>query len=224
MQFRLPALHSRAVFIGQTGSGKTTLARAALCSVPAYRFVIVYDVKGQMRPAEWPGFKFVSSFDEMKAAAEMKKGRKWIFEKIVYQPNINEIPDDSNLEPADRFFKFIYYRENTVVYIDEIYGVTTGRRIPFHFKAILTRGRERGITCLMATQRPAEIPQFILSEAESYYVFKLQMPQDKERIRKIKGIPEDAIDGLDKFEFLYANEFGFSTRKRKIKLRVKNAK
>lgn len=219
MQFQWPPINSRAVFIGQTGSGKTTLARSALCSIPAYRFVVVYDVKGQMKAADWPGFKLVTSFEKLREAAELKSNGRWVFEKLIYQPNIYEVPDDSDLEAADRFFKWIYYRTNTVLYVDEVYGVTTGRKIPFHFKAILTRGRERGITCLMATQRPAEIPQFILSEAENYYVFQLQMPQDKERIRKIKGIPESAIESLDKFEFLFANDRGFDTRKRKIKIR-----
>lgn len=216
MQFKWPELNSRAVFIGQTGSGKTTLARLALCRIPAYKFVIVYDVKGQMKARDWPGFKIVSSFDELRQAAELKKENRFVFPKIIFQPNIYEVPDENDLEKADKFFKYVYFRENTVLYVDEIYGVTTNRKIPFHFKAILTRGRERGITCLMATQRPAEIPQFILSESETYYIFTLQMPQDKERIRKIKGIPETAIEDLGKFEFLIATDSGYSTRKRKL--------
>lgn len=218
MEFKWPELNSRAVSIGQTGSGKTTLFRLALCRVPAYKFVIVYDVKGQMKPGEWPGFKFVKSFDELRKAAGLKINGKFTFPKIVFQPNIYELPDDKDLEHADKFFKFVYFRENTVLYVDEIYGVTTNRTIPFHFKAILTRGRERGITCLMATQRPAEIPQFILSESENFYIFQLQMPQDKERIRKIKGIPEKAIEDLNKFEFLVATDSGYSTRKRKLEI------
>lgn len=204
--------------MGATGSGKTTLAREMLKRIPAYRFVIVYDVKGQMKPGDWAGFKFVKTFDELKKAAELQEKKEFIFPKIVFQPSIYELPDDGNLEPADKFFKFVYFRENTLVYVDEVYGVTTNRTIPFHFKAILTRGRERGITCFMATQRPAEIPQFILSESEYYFIFKLQMPQDKERLRKIKGIPESAIESLDKYEFLTATESGYSTRKRKFRL------
>lgn len=216
MKFRFPELNSRAVFVGQTGSGKTTAARLMLLRIPAYKFVIVYDVKGQMKRKEWPGFEFVSSFDELKKKAELQSSGIYVYPKLVFQPNIYEVPDENDLEPADRFFKFVYFRTNTVVYVDEVYGVTTGRRIPFHFKAILTRGRERGITCFMATQRPAEIPQFILSESENFYVFQLQMPQDKKRIREIKGIPESAIEGLEKFEFLAATDSGYSTRKRKL--------
>ena len=45
------------------------------------------------------------------------------------------------------------------------------------------------------------------------------MPQDKERIYKIKGIAPELIEGLDKYEFLAATDSGFSTRKRKFKMR-----
>lgn len=219
MQFKWPELNSRSVFVGQTGSGKTTLAREALCRIPAYRYVIVYDVKGQMKSADWPGFKFVTAFDELRKTADLKIKGSLAFPKIVFQPKVDEIPDASDLTHAETFFRWIYYRQNTVVYVDEVYGVTGPQTIPFHFKAILTRGRERGITTMMATQRPASIPQFILSESEYYFVFRLQMPQDKKRIRDIKGIPESAIEDLDKFEFLIADESDYSTRKRKLNMR-----
>lgn len=216
MKLRIPEIASRAVFVGQTGSGKTTAAREMLKRY--YKYVVVYDVKGQMKPGDWSGFEFVKSFDELRKKAELKTDGKWANPKIVFQPNIYELPDENDLSHADKFFKYIYFRTNTVVYVDEIYGVTAGRKIPFHLKAILTRGRERGITCIMATQRPKEIPQFILSESENFYVFQLQMPQDKEAIEKIKGIPASAIERLRKFEFMVASDSDFDTRKRKIKL------
>ncbi len=215
MKFRMPEYNSRAVFVGQTGSGKTTLARMIL---GYYNDVVVYDVKGQMKPKDWPGFKFVFSFDDLRRFGGMQQSGKSVYPKIVFQPNIYELPDEKNLEPADQFFKWIYFRENTVLYIDEVYGVTAARVIPFHLKAILTRGRERGITAIMATQRPKEIPQFILSESEHFYVFRLQMPQDKDAIERIKGIPTTAIDSLEKYEFLIATDRDYSTRKRKLKL------
>lgn len=171
-----------------------------------------------MEPKQWPGFKFVKSFDELRRAAELKTSGSFTFPKIVFQPRVEEIPDLNDLTHADTFFRWVYYRENMIVYVDEIYGVTGPRQIPFYLKAILTRGRERGITCMMATQRPAEIPQFVLSESEYFYVFRLQMPQDKKRIRDIKGIPETAIESLEKYEFLFADSTDYSTRKRKLEV------
>lgn len=190
-----------------TGSGKTTLAREMLQYFP---FVVVYDVKGQMTAKQWPGFEILKDFDKLIKA----KGPK-----LIYQPNIREIPDEKNWEFAERFFKWIYLRKNTLVYIDEVYGCTAASFIPFYFKAILTRGRERGITCMMATQRPSLIPQFILSESENYFVFKLQMPQDKKKIEEIKGFSVETLNGLKKYQFLIANETDYSLKPRILKVK-----
>jgi hypothetical protein len=215
MNFAFPEPNTRTVLVGATGSGKTTVARSLL---QFYPYVIVYDVKGQMKPADWQGFLFVNTFSDLTKAASKQNNGEFVFKKIVFQPVFTELPDEKNLAPADKFFRFIYERLNTVVYVDEVYGVTAARMIPQYLKAILTRGRERGITAFLATQRPAEIPQFILSESENFFVFRLQLPQDKERIERIKGIPVELIESLDKYEFLIANESEYSARKRKIKL------
>ncbi len=207
MQFNIPQPNSRSALIGMTGSGKTTLARSFLTKY--YRYVVVYDVKGQMRAKDWPGYAIYTDFDKLIKAKE---------ERLIYQPNINEIPDEKNWDYAEKFFKWIYLRRNTVVYVDEVYGCTGRDYIPFYFRAILTRGRERGITCLMATQRPSLIPQFILSESENYYVFKLQMPQDKKKIEEIKGFSVESLNKLKRYEFLIADETEYSERPRKIKL------
>jgi hypothetical protein len=180
-----------------TGCGKTTLARRILQLHP---FVVVYDIKGMMKPAEWPGFTFVKEFDKL-INLDAKK-----HPKTVYQPIFEEVPDENNRDYAERFFKWIYLRKNTTLFVDEVYGCTVRDWIPYFYKAILTRGRERGITVLQASQRPAMIPQFILSESENFYVFRLQLPQDKKKIAETKGFPVDAINGLKKHEFLMATE------------------
>lgn len=203
--------------MGKTGSGKTFLAKSIL---RLYRYVIVYDVKGQMRAKDWPEFLFVRKFEDLEKAANSRRpiSRDLEYPKIVFQPGINEIPDADNLEPAEKLCRFVYDRKNTVFYVDEAYSITSGRKIPFWYKAILTRGRERGLTLITACQRPKEIPMFILSESENYIVFSLQLPQDREVIEKIKGIPAGDIERLDKFQFLIANEIEYSARPKKLKV------
>lgn len=212
----IPAPNSRTVLIGKTGSGKTTFARLLLTRF--YRFVIVYDVKAMMKQSEWPDFVFVEKIDDLERLGDQRDlfGRV-VNPKIIYQPVFSEVPDGGDLDSAERFFRYVYERKNTVLFIDEVYGVTVGRKIPYWYKAILTRGRERKITLISATQRPKEIPVFILSESENYVVFSLQMPQDIELLERIKGIDAGAIKALDKFEFLIANEFDAASKKLKLK-------
>jgi hypothetical protein len=39
------------------------------------------------------------------------------------------------------------------------------------------------------------------------------MPQDREKIERITGIPQERIESLKKFEFLTATEYDYSERK-----------
>lgn len=44
-----------------------------------------------------------------------------------------------------------------------------------------------------------------MSESENYYVFKLNMPQDRKKVYEITGIKDDNIFDLKKRYFIYAN-------------------
>ncbi len=185
-----PQRTDRAVFIGQTGSGKTTLARVVLANRP---FVIVYDAKGLLN---W------NDYERHVTLITLVKSKE---PRLIYAPVAEELRDWDFIEA---FFHFVYRRRHTTLYIDEVYGVTKRDEIPPSYHACLTRGRELGISTFSATQRPMLIPQTVLSESEHYYVFKLLLPQDKKKVREVIGIQENAINGLSKYQFYYANNEG----------------
>lgn len=200
-----PGANSRAMFVGKTGCGKTTLAYRI---VSRYKHAVVLDIKGEMTEKDWAGFTVFSSFDNLRKADKR-------ITKRIYQPNIFE----QNSEYYERFFQWIYERRNTCVYIDEVLGLCRSwSDIPFYYKGILTRGRQRGIACLQATQTPMNIPHALLSQSEIYYVFFCKMPQDREKIEKITGISQDAQASLNDFEFLVATDRDYSLQKRRLKL------
>jgi energy-coupling factor transporter ATP-binding protein EcfA2 len=187
-----PAPGDRAAFVGQTGSGKTTLAEMA-CRVRPY--VVVLDPKGRI---DWKGYTVHTTLaDTIKASGESHR--------LVYKPTYDELQDEETL---DRFFEWVYKRGNTTLYVDEIFAIAQGDQYPWHFGACLTRGRELGVSVYVATQRPARIPQVMLSESEHVYCFRLKLPQDQERMADITGLDETAIARLPKHHFYYAPQDG----------------
>ena len=187
------ANNDRCFLTGQTGSGKTTLARVI---VQQYPFSVVHDYKGNIK---WPGFVRCESLKELQEkGADVKNPR------LIYAPNHQELDDE---EKIDEFFRWIYLRRNTAVYVDEVYSICKRIKAPHFFQACITRGRELGITTICSSQRPSMLPMFVLSESEHYYVFRLQLPKDRKRIEEIIGIPEDKIL-MEKHKFYYATSGG----------------
>lgn len=95
------------------------------------------------------------------------------------------VPDSGNWEPI---FEEAYRIGNVVVYIDEVYGVVDiGKKPGTYLMACYTRGRERGIGMVAATQRPTWVPLVIFSEAEWFFVFQLLLPDDRRRVAGFVG-------------------------------------
>ena len=179
------------MIVGMTGSGKTTLAKALLA---VRDYVVVLDMKGLI---SWGGYKRVTTLAE---AMNERDARK-----IVYAPNHIELQSPATI---DKFFRWIFERRNTTLYVDEVYAVCHKGQIPFHYNAVLTRGRERNISTISSVQRPKQIPQTILSESEYHYIFKLLMPQDRQRMNDVIGVSAEEIERLEKYQFLFATAAG----------------
>lgn len=189
----LPRRTDRVFLTGQTGSGKTTLARVMLQS---REYVVVLDVKGLI---VWPGYTIITELEKLKDVDPL------IVKRIIYKPSYIEL---SNEDTVNAFFGWVYDRGGTTLYVDELAGVTQGNRYPWYYGACQMRGRERGIEVISGTQRPTDIPQIAMSEAEHAYVFKLKMKRDRERIEHLTSIPQTLVASLQKRQFLYAPQDG----------------
>lgn len=175
----------RGVLVGMTGSGKTTLARVLL---RPYQYVAIFDAKGLI---------YWEDFERCETLREVVRSKA---DRISYAPNHKELRDDGFI---DGFFEWAYQRQNTFLYVDEVYAVTDRLEIPDHYHAILTRGRERGNGLLSATQRPMLIPSVIMSESENWYVFRLGMEADRKKVEQCIGLSSWQISELPKRRFYY---------------------
>lgn len=161
----------RVALVGRTGSGKTYLARLLLANV---RRLVVVDSKSSL--AEW--------------SLEIPSSRDWrSFERgnPARWRVLHPITDDPQ-SWYEQLFQRLYLIGNVTVYIDEAYAVTpVGKQPGAWLSALYTRGRERGISVWAATQRPTWIPLFMLSESDWFFIFRLQMAEDRRRMAQIVG-------------------------------------
>lgn len=203
MQFSelIPKVGNRVFLSGMTGCGKSVLARHLLAA-RTDALVLIHDAKDEIK---WPGYERFTTIEKLIAANP---------KRAIYAPNIAQL---DNPKCWDAFFKFAFFRQrknfkakkklNTIVYVDEAYAVTDGEVIPFYYKAGLTRGRSLGLEIWSATQRPKNIPQFLMSEVQNTFLFFHQMPQDKQKLRGMFAVSEDLLEAIsyDDHQFISIN-------------------
>jgi len=74
----------------------------------------------------------------------------------------------------------------------------------------LQQGREHGVESWNATQRPVNVPNVVMSEAEHVYTFRMKMESDREKVARMCQLEPDLMaklpDGrpLPKHVFYYA--------------------
>ena len=175
---------------GMTGGGKSKLAEY-LVNDPDKPYSVVYDPKHSRTVSEWPNQTRIENWSELISSDA---------NRIVYSPPIPELKDKQR--QLD-FFQWIFEQQHVRVYVDECTSLLGNTDPNFWFKLCLTQGRERGVSVVTTTQRPSWIPLITMSEATKFYIFKLNMPEDMERIRKITGITEDEQMRLGEHEFWY---------------------
>ncbi len=198
--------NDRAILIGATGSGKTTLARY-LVEDDAKPYSVTYDAKISESIGKWEGHQFYDDFDSLTEAKERR---------LIFRPSFLESVDKQQQE---LFFAWIYERWYTRLYIDEAYALLGGINPSFYLQAILSRGRERGISTIIATQRPKRIPLITLSESEHVFLFRLNMVEDRIRAYELTGIDPLDQTSLRNYEFFYFNALsGKSTSKMTLTL------
>lgn len=192
------------VFIaGMTGSGKSYLAESYLAS---YEYVVKLDTKDEVTERRikgenlWYGLREGKDFTVCRSLEELSTVET---KKIIYVPDIDE-QDDIHY---DAFFKWIYERQNTIVWVDELMEVCpSALKFPFYLKAIYTRGRSKNIGCWALTQQPVNIPSFVYANSTHFFTFELQRFEDREKVSKSTGVPELKYTPTDKqhpFAFWY---------------------
>lgn len=183
--------NSRTFIAGKTGTGKTYLAERLLKGVNR---LIVIDTKGNLKE------RFSLTPESKKAWKKFDSG-----DDIRIQVKSPLLPVEKFQEYFDGIFEKAYHAGNCIVYIDEVYGVTNGSRdLPTWLTALYTRGRELGVGVMCCSQRPRHIPLFCMSESENFFIFRLLLKEDTDRLGSFVG-ELSPVPNSDKHGFWFYN-------------------
>ena len=168
---------------GMTRSGKSFFCEQVLAR---YTYVVKLDTKHEYlerrRKGEsvWDGltegkdFVIVHDLDSLEEAET---------DKIIYAPPF-ELQD---MDSFDTFFMWIYERENTILWIDELMSFTTAHSYSRQLHKLMIMGNSKNIGVWACTQRPAGIPTIILANVYYIIAFNLNFPADRKKMSEITG-------------------------------------
>lgn len=170
----VPQKGERALTIGQTGSGKTVFNRWLLTRIENSP-TIIYDTKEEPKFNSLPNSSRVTSWDNVVRAVDNPA-----IDYVIFQPPLR---DSADPEIMDRYLERHYQQfHDCTAYIDEIYQFHKGAHSGPGLLGLLTRGRSKGITTLMSTQRPKFLTRFAISETQKFYVMKITFNDDRKAL------------------------------------------
>jgi hypothetical protein len=169
---------------GGTGTGKSNLAEIYLAG-ENFPFVVKLDTKGEVferQAAGEPIWRGLTEGEDFEIVYKLKDLDRVQTPKIIYAPDYEE----QEFAYYDSFFKWVYERQNTTLWIDELMSVCENpHRIPRMLKAIYTRGRSRRTSVWSCSQRASEIPNIILANTQVFFIFTLNMESDRIKLVKM---------------------------------------
>lgn len=119
------------------------------------------------------------------------------YDRILYQP------DNAEPEDFDEVCKIVFQHRNNAIYVDEATRITTPNKIGYWYNTIITQGRSYNVGNITVSQRPNNIHNTIISESLHFFIFKLNLPRDIDKLRDMIGSVVDNIRLLPEFHFIY---------------------
>lgn len=182
----------RIMVVGKSGVGKTKMSKDWL--LPHYPRILFYDIKRENDDFE---------HDIIIGTPEELEKKINLYDIILYQPEPSEEEKDLT-DDFNQVCRIVFQNKNRALYVDEAMAVTSPSKIPYWFKIVITQGRSYNVGEISATQRPKNIHNTLISEAEHLFIFSLNLQGDIDKLEEMIG--EDAaseIRNLPEFHFIY---------------------
>lgn len=196
MQFKSS---QRIAILGRTGTGKTHFSRHFFL----YQIdrLVIHDLKHELN-----GLKATYCHKPEDIVWCWNHNRY----KIVYQPppGIDLIEDFNNL------CYLVFHKGNYVLWVDEVGSVTSAYNIPQWFSECLRLGRGRNTGVISLSQRPMDIHNTVLSEADYIIAFQLHLKGDRQKVAGIIGEEASKLREIPRYHYLLYDPYeGYSFHK-----------
>jgi hypothetical protein len=179
----IPEQGERALVVGQTGSGKTGFALWLLERIP-FAPIIMYDLKVEpkfdllgkpKKKGDEPSNVVVNTVEEA--------------HEYIDDPSKDYIivrPPEQLLGEPDALDEMLWYHylhfHQCPAFLDECDMFQRNGRAGKGLTSLLKRGRSKGITTIMCSQRPVRIDRSCVTESSKAYIFRLSDKKDRQRI------------------------------------------
>jgi hypothetical protein len=190
------------VIVGRKGSGKTELAKTLINSVE-FGNIIWYDTIGEFAQGKsgLPGFEKIKSLKVLRnrllgwqnKAYRLIGGGYPSFE-IVYLPGKYRATVDLAYTWSFLEARYKLTKQPATIVVDESDLFNRGGQPDKTIKDMVMRGRHAALDQFYITQRPIGLTQQVMSQADFWWLFQMDLPSDLDFLKKI--IPASVVDEL----------------------------
>lgn len=115
------------------------------------------------------------------------------------------VPKEQQLTGWDDVLS-LWTHGNTLFYFDELPNHATATQWPDNLQRIVQTGRSYGDGAIFCSQRPVNVPNFTISEADHLIVFYTQLKSDREKLEGATGQDWAFIRDLPPHHFGYYSQ------------------
>ena len=172
---------------GTTGTGKSYFCEHYIRA--SYKYVVKLDTKDEVSERRMEGRPVWEGLEEGKDVTVCHKLEELDdceTDKIIFCPDFY----DQTIEMFETFFNWVFARQNTVLWIDELMSIGTAQAYPRALGRIMQQGRSKNVGVFACTQRPSGIPSIVPANASYFVIYAMPLPQDRKKVMEVSGMPE----------------------------------